>query len=182
MPNLQIDTDAALTTIFEERAENLSKDELQRWSAETESDRALLTKLKGSGAKLLSGPRGSGKSTLLRKAYFALLEENQALPAYVNFSRSLALEPLFHQQANALQIFRQWVVYKIVAGIVDTFEFQGITQPEDLKGLGEEGRLFLNRLETGESTELPPSYWPPRSFCCFSRPGQDPPDTVGAFF
>jgi type II secretory ATPase GspE/PulE/Tfp pilus assembly ATPase PilB-like protein len=59
----------ALAGVFEERAENLSREELQAWTAETSRDRALLTKLKGAGAKLLSGPRGSGKSTLLRKAW-----------------------------------------------------------------------------------------------------------------
>jgi predicted AAA+ superfamily ATPase len=61
------DSEAALAAIFEERAENLSRDELRRWSGETDRDRGLLAKLKGPGAKLLSGPRGSGKSTLLRK-------------------------------------------------------------------------------------------------------------------
>ena len=72
------DVDAELTAIFEERAEDLSRQELWKWSAETGRDRELLTKLKGSGANLLSGPRGprgSGKSTLLRKAYFELLDD-----------------------------------------------------------------------------------------------------------
>src|SRR5208337_2477274 len=117
-------------------------------SGETDRDRALLTKLKGSGAKLLSGPRGSGKSTLLRKAYFALLDEEQALPVYVNFSRSLALEPLFHRQANALQIFRQWVLYKIITGVKDTVEAMGVNAPEGLQALGEEGDSFIHDLET----------------------------------
>ena len=46
----KFDADVALTSIFEERAENLSPDELIRWSAETARDRELLVKLKGSGA------------------------------------------------------------------------------------------------------------------------------------
>lgn len=41
-----IDQDRALTSIFEERAENLNQNELRKWSAETERDRALLVKLK----------------------------------------------------------------------------------------------------------------------------------------
>lgn len=149
------DADVALTSIFEERAENLSPEELSRWSAETDRDRELLTKLKGTGAKLLSGPRGSGKSTLLRKAYFALVEENQALPAYVNFSRSLALEPLFHRQANAIQIFQQWVVYKLVAGVWDTFRLIDAPVPDTLRVLAEEGAQFIHGLETGSTTAPP---------------------------
>jgi predicted AAA+ superfamily ATPase len=86
---------AELTQVFEERAEHLDRDELLQWTAETPRDRELMKKLKGSGAKLLSGPRGSGKSTLLRKAYFELLDEGHTLPAYINFARSLSLEPLF---------------------------------------------------------------------------------------
>ena len=80
-----IDHDLSLTAIFEERAENLNEDELNKWSAETDRDRALLVKLKGSGAKLLSGPRGSGKSTLLRKAYFALLRGRPSASSLCEF-------------------------------------------------------------------------------------------------
>ncbi len=149
------DAAAALTAIFEERAENLSRDELWRWSAETGRDRALLTKLKGSGAKLLSGPRGSGKSTLLRKAYFVMIDEDQALPTYVNFSRSLALEPLFHHRANALQIFRQWVVYKIVTGVLESYTLIGTAPPENLAALAADGTRFIHDLETGQSAALP---------------------------
>ena len=148
--------EAGLAAIFEERAENLSREELRQWSGETGRDRALLAKLKGLGAKLLSGPRGSGKSTLLRKAYFALIEERQAVPVYVNFSRSLVLEPLFHHQADALQLFRQWVVYKIISGCLDSFASMETTSPESLRTLGEEGVTFIRALETGQSN-APPS-------------------------
>ena len=145
-----IDQDLALTAIFEERAENLSQDELWKWSAETDRDRALLVKLKGSGAKLLSGPRGSGKSTLLRKAYFALLDEGQALPVYVNFSRSLALEPLFHTNANAPQVFQQWLVRKIVSGVWDALKLISSTVPAALNQIGAESVDYIQRLETGQ--------------------------------
>lgn len=150
------DGDLALTAIFEERAENLNRDELRRWSAETSRDKALLVKLKGSGAKLLSGPRGSGKSTLLRKAYFSLLDEGQALPLYVNFSRSLALEPLFYRQANAAQIFQQWVIHKIVAGVYESYqELSADKVPDDLQQLNADSYDFIRNLETGQTTALP---------------------------
>ncbi len=145
-----VDQDLALTAIFEERAENLNEDELWKWSAETDRDRALLVKLKGSGAKLLSGPRGSGKSTLLRKAYFALLEEGQALPAYVNFSRSLALEPLFHTTANAPQVFQQWVIHKIVFGVWDAVKIISNSVPPSLDQIAAESAEYIHRLETGQ--------------------------------
>jgi hypothetical protein len=153
--SVRTDVDVALTSIFEERAENLSPEELSKWSAETDRDRELLVKLKGSGAKLLSGPRGSGKSTLLRKAYFSLLDEGQALPAYVNFSRSLALEPLFHRQANAVQIFQQWVIYKIIAGVRDAFRVLDPFVPDSLHVLAEQGDSFIRGLETG-AVAVPP--------------------------
>ena len=96
-----------LASVFEERAEHLSPMELAEWTVYTERDAAVLLKLMGPGAKLLIGPRGSGKSTLLRTAYFRLLDDAAALPVYVNYAKSLALEPLFHRRADALQIFRQ---------------------------------------------------------------------------
>lgn len=108
-----------LASLFEERAKYLSKTELAEWTAVTQADRTTLSKLKGPGAKLLIGPRGSGKSTLLRQAYFETQDEDKHLAVYVNYSKSLALEPLFHKTANALQIFRQWVLMKIAIGAVN---------------------------------------------------------------
>src|SRR3954462_13805274 len=97
--------DVELASVFEQRAEHLSENELRTWTAYTERDRAIIDKLLGPGAKLLIGPRGSGKSTLLRSAYYQALESKSCLAVYVNYAHSLALEPLFHRQANALQIF-----------------------------------------------------------------------------
>jgi len=143
-----------LTSVFEERAENLSKENLEAWTAETPRDRALLAKLRGTGAKLLIGPRGSGKSTLLRKAYFALLDEGKHLAAYVNYSRSLALEPLFHKQANALAIFRQWVLYNIVRAVARVVS-RNHKCPETLKMYGEIALDYIKKLEIGEMSGLP---------------------------
>ncbi len=42
-----------LTSVFEERAEHLSPEELARWTTYTPKDEALVTKLMGPGAKLL---------------------------------------------------------------------------------------------------------------------------------
>ncbi|BCJ61611.1 hypothetical protein [Micromonospora endophytica] len=106
-----------LASVFEERAEYLSEEDLRAWTQRTPRDSEILSRLIGPGPKLLTGPRGSGKSTYLRLAYFKMLEEGQVLPIYVNYGKSLALEPLFHQKANALALFRQWVLAKIIAGV-----------------------------------------------------------------
>lgn len=142
-----------LTSIFEERAEHLSAEELRAWTAEADRDRGLLRKLTGPGAKLLSGPRGSGKSTLLRRAYFDLTDDSHALAVYVNFSKSLALEPLFHKQANALQIFRQWVIYKLVIGVSEAI--QDRQRLKLLSRLATVGRRFVHDLETGSTNVAP---------------------------
>ena len=144
-----------LSGVFEERAENLSKKDLLEWTAETPRDTTIIRKLKGPGAKLLSGPRGSGKSTLLRKALYGLLDDGQVLTAYVNYSRSLALEPLFHRQANALQIFRQWVLYKIVRGIYRTVSKDNSRVPESLYKYAQIAEAYISDLATGKTTEPP---------------------------
>jgi hypothetical protein len=144
----------SLANIFEERAEHLSKQELIEWSVETPQDRNTIKKLQGTGAKLLIGPRGSGKSTLLRKAYFNLLDAGEILPAYINYSQSLALEPLFHNYANALQIFRQWVLFKIVLGIADAFKEAQKAVPENLENAAKIANDFLDELERGNEPNL----------------------------
>ena len=68
-----------LASVFEERAEFLSRADLEDWTQITPNGRRALAKLKGPGAKLLTGPRGSGKSTLLRAAFFDLAEGDSVL-------------------------------------------------------------------------------------------------------
>lgn len=139
-----------LASVFEERAENLSAEELKQWTAVTDRDRQLLAKLKGPGAKLLTGPRGSGKSTLLRQAYFELIDTSNVLAVYVNYSRSLALEPLFHRQANATKLFRQWVLVKIVQGVRGSIIDAGRSVPADIEARATEAEVLIRSLETGD--------------------------------
>lgn len=155
LKNLVESDDEILASVFEERAEYLSRTELVQWTANTERDRAILTKLKGPGAKLLIGPRGCGKSTLLRQAYFEIQDERKDLAVYVNYSKSLALEPLFHRAANALVLFRQWVLVKIVLGVSDYIEDESLEVPESLAKFTSAGKKFVHELEIGVDGVVP---------------------------
>ena len=123
---------------------------MQAWTVLSDAEKQVIRKLCGPGAKLISGPRGSGKSTLLRLAYFELLRSKAALPVYVNFSKALALEPLFHTHADALKWFRLWVLSKIVDGVGDTFATGTHAIPVHATTLLGQCRSYINSLETGK--------------------------------
>lgn len=145
-----------LVSIFEERAENLSKDELETWTCLSVAEQQVLSKLKGPGAKLLSGPRGSGKSTLLRRAYYELCRDETALPIYVNYSRALALEPLFQSRANALELFRQWVFAKLLLGIGETDNDLTLNLDNATRDLIRKASTFVGAMEAGKTPEAAP--------------------------
>lgn len=140
--------------VFEERAENIPRTDLETWTYLSAHENQIVRKLKGPGAKLISGPRGSGKSTLLRRAYFDLLSSRSALPVYVNYSRALALEPLFHTHANALQLFRQWVLAKAVLGLGSLRAEWGLSFSPEVSALFGNAEHFVRSLESGEEPEL----------------------------
>lgn len=146
---------AVQANVFEQRAEHLSAEELASWTALSERDNAIVQKLLAPGARLLIGPRGSGKSTLIRTAYFRGIEARQVLPVYVNYTNSLTLEPLFHRQANALQIFRQWLLFKIVRSTKAAISLMGYEVPEQLRSLASQAKNFIGGFESGAVPELP---------------------------
>lgn len=153
-------TNTQLVSVFEERAENLSESELQTWTVLSDAEKQIVKKLVGPGAKLLSGPRGSGKSTLLKIAYFQLLKSKQALPVYVNFSKALALEPLFHTQANAVKWFRQWVLAKILIGLHDSCKLWEVEMPNEIEATTIGARKFVADLEAGNEISTAPDIAP----------------------
>jgi ABC-type molybdenum transport system ATPase subunit/photorepair protein PhrA len=136
-------------SIFEERAENLSRDELQDWTVLSDAEQQIVRKLTGPGAKLISGPRGSGKSTLLRLAFFDLIQSQSAFPIYVNYSKALALEPLFHSHADALLLFRQWVLSKILSGLSETLRLWNVTVSADVITAISNAQEYIRSLESG---------------------------------
>ncbi|MFO1393992.1 MAG: AAA family ATPase [Steroidobacteraceae bacterium] len=143
-----------MISIFEERAENLSEAELLDWTVLSDAERQIVKKLTGPGAKLVSGPRGSGKSTLLKIAFFELLKSRAALPVYVNFSRALALEPLFHTNANATRLFRQWVLAKIVAGVREASDRWLVQLAPSTAEIEAGARKYVQDLESGKYADL----------------------------
>lgn len=149
-----IDKEGIEQNIFEERAERLSRAELEQWTALSDIDRHVLEKLKGPGVKLLLGPRGSGKSTLLKLAYYETVESDLVLPVYVNYSHSLALEPLFHTQANALRLFRQWVLLKIISGLFDSIKEITVTPNPDLVEKATRAKAVIRDLEKGNVPDV----------------------------
>lgn len=110
-----------LEQIFIEQAEYLEEDSFSRWSASHPDESAILKKLTHGGAKLISGPRGCGKTTLLKKAFYSMLSDQEAaLPIYVNYKRSLSIEPLYKSGKSGTFWFHQWIIYKIYQGIYET--------------------------------------------------------------
>lgn len=140
---------------FEQRAEHLSKEQLLEWTAETPHSEEILSKLCGTGAKLLIGPRGSGKSTFLKRAFHRLTETGEALPAYVNYSRSMALEPLFKKDTEALKYFRQWVIMRIIKGVGETYGHLNESIPDELDNLVSTATKYIRHLEKGEPEQVP---------------------------
>lgn len=113
----------SIEQIFVEQAEYLEDDAFQQWNAEHPDEVAILRKIMQGGAKLISGPRGCGKTTLLLKAFHRMLESSDAaFPVYVNYKRSLSIEPIYKQGTDGTYWFNQWVLLKLYLGIYDTLD------------------------------------------------------------
>lgn len=105
---------------FEERADQLSLEDIDATLCDGEIFKRARKKLLAPGAKLLVGPRGTGKTHLMRYTYLhAMRNQDLPLALYANFSRYLNLEPLLKKSADALQRFHSWVLAKIVLSAFD---------------------------------------------------------------
>lgn len=134
-----------IESLFTLRAEDLTTEALERWTAQVPGDESILRKLVGPGPKLLKGPRGSGKSSYLKRAYFSLKTRPDVLVAYINYSTHLALEPLMLRSERALEYFRQWLIYKVIVGLDES---AGTEAPPSLSELAREGRKYISELAT----------------------------------
>lgn len=140
-------------SVFEERAENLSDDEFARFTAPAPHDSYVIRQLTSQGPKLLSGPRGCGKSTFLRIATDELVQRRAALPVYVNYGRSMFIEPAFKQRADADGFFLDWLVARVLDAtdrmMRERFDFDN----ETLVDFGKSARAFINRAEMDTASE-----------------------------
>lgn len=108
---------------FVEQAEYLETETFSSWHASHPDEETILRKLCHGGAKLISGPRGCGKTTLMLQAYNTMLgDKSAAFPIYVNYKRSLSLEPLYKSNTEGTFWFNQWVIAKIYQGLYETLE------------------------------------------------------------
>jgi ABC-type arginine transport system ATPase subunit len=148
-----------LENVFEQRAEFLTSEELERWTRLTAREEGIVRKLMGAGAKLLVGPRGCGKSTLMRLAYFRLIRSGESIPVYVNYARSLALEPFFHSRSDAIKVFRQWVIAKVVVGVSEALTELGRDLSSDWAQAFEDASRFIKALEAGVEAPSLPVEW-----------------------
>jgi hypothetical protein len=116
----------SLEQVFVEQAEYLEDDSFIQWHAEHPDEGKILRKLTQGGAKLISGPRGCGKTTLMLKAFHTmLLNQDAAFPVYVNYKRSLSIEPIYKTGTDGTYWFNQWVILKLYLGIYATLERLG---------------------------------------------------------
>ena len=120
----------SLEQVFVEQAEYIEDESFTRWSASHPDEEAILRKLTHGGAKLISGPRGCGKTTLLKKAFQKLIcDDDAAFPIYVNYKRSLSIEPVYAAGKNGTYWFHQWIILKIYQGIYHSLkELKNCTQ------------------------------------------------------
>lgn len=114
--------------IFVEQAEYLADDSFNQWHAAHPDEKTIIKKLTQGGAKLISGPRGCGKTTLMLKGFHAMVHNpDAAFPVYVNYKRSLSIEPIYKTGTDGTYWFNQWVILKLYLGIYATLDRLGST-------------------------------------------------------
>ncbi|WP_157485657.1 MULTISPECIES: hypothetical protein [unclassified Frigoribacterium] len=137
------------------RAEDLSRSDLEQLTVLSFREREIVKALESGGQRLLIGPRGSGKSTYLKSAYFGAIEGDRAFPVYVNYSKSISLEPTFKTSATALPLFRQWVLAQIVVGALSTFSDLGLEAPDLDEDYGRQAAAVVSAIERRQVDEAP---------------------------
>lgn len=113
---------------YEERADYLTEEQLNSWTASSEHFENVQKKLLQVGAKLIVGPRGTGKTHQMKCAYFACQEDPlKPLALYITFNHYLRLESFLHKESNAISIFHAWVLSKIAIECIKSY---GVTFDE----------------------------------------------------
>jgi hypothetical protein len=110
------------SALFEERAENLTSEQFSAWTHVSEFEETTIRQLTNQSPRLLSGPRGCGKSTLLLLAAERIARRPSDVPIYVNYGKSMFIEPAFNQRTDADGFFQDWLVARIVTAAHETLE------------------------------------------------------------
>ncbi|GAA1813734.1 hypothetical protein GCM10009812_03040 [Nocardioides marinus] len=137
--------------LFEERAEYLTDSQFDAWTAPSPHEAQVLRQLTSTGPKLLSGPRGCGKTTLMKRAQRNMRIAGRSLPIYVNYGRSMFIEPAFTRRADADGFFLDWLVAKVIVGLVSELDEQGLT--DVASEYADEAREFVNAAESDPSIQ-----------------------------
>lgn len=141
----------SIEQIFVEQAEYLEEEAFQKWNAEHPDEVSILRKIMQGGAKLISGPRGCGKTTLLLKAFHKMIgADDAAFPVYVNYKRSLSIEPIYKAGTDGTYWFNQWVILKIYLGIYESLERLGTTV--DLSIPKAQAKIAASKLEMSNAS------------------------------
>lgn len=148
---------------FEERADQLSTEEIYSSLADGDILKKARQKLLATGAKLLIGPRGTGKTHLMRYTYAqALLSKSTPLVLYSSYNRYLHLEPLLKKTPDAIKRFHSWVLARILLSVFDYLHDLSSDGQflKDLDPIYDEDKLreLVSLLERGSGVELYESY------------------------
>lgn len=144
MSECKIDED--LEKAFEERADYLSLEQIEKWSTDSNYSNDIVKKLLQVGAKLIAGPRGTGKTHYMRTAYNISKNDNKApLGIYISFNHYLRLEKFLYEKTNAINIFHSWVLAKILYELICEYN---INLKEEHSSINKEFlKDFISRVE-----------------------------------
>lgn len=114
---------------FEERADFIDAQDIDKWNVDISYFDAIQKKLIERGSKVIVGPRGSGKTHQMKIAY-RKCRENTGFPMaiYTSYGKYYHLEPLLRKNSAAISIFHTWVLCKILCATREAMN-EYISQP-----------------------------------------------------
>ena len=128
---MSTDTTQEMDLLQAARCEDLKYSEIKDLTVLSNYERAVVDKLKISGAHLLQGARGVGKSQLLRQAEIEMDDEfsnEKKLSVYISFKTSPLLEGVSINDKDAFQV---WIGAKILQSIHQKLLFLNLIDPQD---------------------------------------------------
>jgi hypothetical protein len=139
---------------FEDRSDYIQDEALKNWNVENDFFKSIQSQLKGTGSKLLEGPRGTGKTHQMKMVYLDCLKPDKTKPfaIFVTLNKYFHLEPLLIKDTNAIKIFHSWVLSKIILGVIDFTEKINIDYNITLQEFSKNGNeITVGKLKEFES-------------------------------